>query len=158
MKAAYILVARVLANVMMLAPIAPGVAAADGVHGAIQRDARSGTVRLIARGTPVRFEIDKLCRYDPESSRWYRQGVPAVDKVLGADVVVVELADSVGLYWLRWKENGRPFASMAVAGPVLCNDIALAPSSRSDVIASCIPLPHSARAAYVPDPNIHCGQ
>ena len=156
MKAANFLVGLVLANVM-LAQTTPGVAATDQ-HGAIQRDAQSGTVRLIARGTPVKFEMDKVCRYDSESSRWYRQKVAPVDKMLGADVVVVELADRVGLYWLRWKENGRPFASMAVAGPVLCNDIALAPSSRSDVIASCIPLQHSARAAYVPDPNIYCGQ
>ena len=157
MKPAGILVELVLAS-LMLAPTTPGAAAADSVHGAIQRDARSGKVRLIARGAPVKFEIDKVCRYDPGSNRWSRQQVAPVDTVLGADVVVVELADSVGLYWVRWKENGRPFASMAVSGPVLCNDIALAPSSRSDVIATCIPLQHSARAAYVPDPNIYCGQ
>ena len=157
MKAVSILVELALAT-LMLASTLPSLAATDGAHGGIQRDVRSGKVRLIARGTPVKFEIDKVCRYDPDSNRWDRQHVAPVDKVLGADAVVVELTGSVGLYWVRWKENGRPFASMAVMGPVLCNDIHLAPSSRSDVVASCIPLQHSARAAYVPDPNLYCGQ
>ncbi len=148
----------VLLASLMLAPTTPGAAATHGAHGAIQRDGPSGKVRLIAHGKPVKFEVDKLCRYDPESNRWSREEVAPINKVVGADAVVAELTDSVGLYWVRWKEDGRPFASLAVSGPVLCNDIALAPSSRSDVVATCIPQQHSARAGYVPDPNIYCGQ
>jgi hypothetical protein len=142
---------------LMLASTTLCAAASSGPQGTIERDGQSGKLRLIAHGPPVKFEVDRLCRYDPQSNRWSRVAFTPISKVVGAGVIA-ELPDSVGLYWVQWKENGRPFASLAVSGPVLCNDILLAPTSRTDVIAACIPLRQSAQAAYVPDPKIHCGR
>ncbi|MEO7051393.1 MAG: hypothetical protein ABI128_06980 [Rhodanobacter sp.] len=134
-----------------------GAAAASATHGTIQRHGHPGAARLIAQGAPVKFEVDGLCRYDSQSDRWSREEFAPVHKTVGAGVVA-ELTGRVGLYWVRWKEDGRRVASLARVGPVLCNDVALAPPSRPGVIATCIPLQHSARAGYVPDPSSQCGQ
>ena len=125
--------------------------------GTVRRHGPSGAVYLIAQGVPVKFEVDGLCRYDPGSDRWSREEFTRVDKTVGAGVVA-ELTDRAGLYWVRWKEDGRRFASLAAAGPMLCNDVSLAPPSRPGRIATCIPQQDSARAAYVPDPSSQCGQ
>ena len=132
-------IVELLLGSLMLVSTTLGVAASSVPWGTIERDGRSGTVRLVAHGPAVKFEIDGLCRYDPQSNRWSRERFGPISK-----------------YWVQWKENGRPFASLAVSGPVLCNDIHLAPTSRTDVIAACIPLRQSAQAAYVPDPKIDC--
>jgi hypothetical protein len=149
------LLGEVLLASLMLVSTSLDAAATGGPHGTIERDGRSGKVRLVAHGNTVKFEVARLCRYDPPSNRWSRERFAPINKVVGAGVVA-EVPDIVGLYWVQWKENGRPFASLAVSGPVLCNDIHLAPSSRMGLIAACIPSPQSAQAAYVPDPSIDC--
>ena len=156
MKPVGISIERLLASLMLMST-ALGAAAASAPHGTIQRHGDSGALRLIAQGAPVKFEVDGLCRYDPRSDRWSREEFALVDKTVGAGVVA-ELTKRTGLYWVRWKEDGRRFASLAAAGPVLCNDVMLAPQSRPGMIATCIPLQDSARAAYVPNPSSQCGQ
>lgn len=156
MKRLRIFIKRLLVSLMLM-PTALGAVAATVTHGTIQRHGPSGALHLVAQGAPVKFEVDGLCRYDARSDRWSREEFATVDKTVGVGVVA-ELTDRAGLYWVRWKEDGRRFASLAAAGPVLCNDVMLAPRSRPGMIATCIPMQDSARAAYVPDPSSQCGQ
>jgi hypothetical protein len=125
--------------------------------GKVIRDPVSGDCSLVATSSssPVDFEVSELWRYDPPSKRWLRQEFKPVSKVVQSGNVG-SLTNEAGLYWVKWKENGDPCQSLVTSGRVLCNDIHLAPSSEPDVIAACIPFEDSARAEYVPDPEIHC--
>ena len=124
-------------------------------HGTIERDVHSGKSRLVAQGSVVTFQVYVLCRYNPQSDKWSREPFTPINKAIGAGTVA-ELNVNVGLYWVKWKENGRPFASLVFSSPVLCNDIALGPPPSTGVIATCIPFANGARAAYVPDPQLYC--
>ena len=154
MKPVGVFVAGFLAS-LILVPTALVAAQTKVPHGKIQRHGPSGTLRLVAAGSPVKFAVDGLCRYDGRSGSWSREKFTTINKTVGAGVVA-ELPGRIGLYWVQWKEDGRRFASLGAAGPVLCNDISLAPTSRSDVIATCVPSQRSASAGYVPDPRIYC--
>jgi hypothetical protein len=146
------------AAMLMLVSTTAGAAApgaAGGPHGAVQRDVKSGQSRLVAQGSAVTFQVYRLCRYNPESNGWSHEPFAPINKVVG-NGIVAELTGKVGLYWVKWKENGRPFASLVFSSPVLCNDISLGPPPSSGVIATCIPFVNSARAAYIPDPQVYC--
>ena len=123
----------------------------------VERDAKSGRSRLVVakpQAVPIKFEVNELWRYDAESSRWIRERFKPVAKVAGAGVVA-EITDQVGLYWLKWSENGQPIEGQVFSGPVRCNDVMLAPPTRPDLLRACIPSKNSAKADYVPDPRIH---
>ncbi len=125
----------------------------------IERDAVSGWTRLVVAGpsnaATIRVTVSGLCRYDPKAQRWSRDGATPVPKVTDAGTLV-EITNQVGLYWLEWTENGRKFAAQVTSGPVLCNDVMIAPPQPPGMVRACIPLGSSARAGYVPDPVIHC--
>ena len=145
---------------LMLASTALGASAPEATgrpHGVVQRDVNSGKSRLVAQGSAVTFQVYELCRYDPQSNGWSREPFVPINKVVGTGAVA-ELTDNVGLYWIKWKENGLPFASLVFSSPVLCNDIALGPPHQrpTDMISTCVPSRNSARAAYVPDPRVYC--
>jgi hypothetical protein len=123
----------------------------------VERDATSGRSRLVvarAQSVPIKFEVKELWRYDAASREWTRERFKPVAKVTGAGVVA-EITDKVGLYWLKWTENGRPVEGQVFSGPVRCNDVSLPPPPRPDLLRACIPARNSAEANYVPDPRIH---
>ena len=123
----------------------------------VERDAASGRSRLVvanAQAVPIRFEVQELWRYDPETRGWSRERFKPVAKVTGAGLVA-EITDKVGLYWLKWTENGQRVEGQVFSGPVRCNDVRLAPPPRADLVRACIPSRNSAKADYVPDPRIH---
>ena len=156
MRAADAFFPRLLAS-LLAASTALGAAASSVPHGKVLRHGPAGTLHLFAEGTPVKFEVDGVCRYDLRLNLWSREEFAPTVKTVGTGVVA-ELPARVGLYWVQWSEDGRPFASLRASGPVLCNDVMLAPQSRPGMIATCIPLQDSARAGYVPDPSSQCGQ
>lgn len=136
----------------------PAGAATEKVAvGKVVRDAASGNCSLVATSSrsPVDFEVYELWRYDSPSKRWVQQKYKPIRKVVQTGTVGI-LTNEAGLYWVKWKENGDPFASLVFSGRVLCNDVFLAPASAPNVIATCIPFEDSARADYVPDPKIYC--
>lgn len=141
----------------MTMAMAGGAATEKAAVGKVVRDAASGNCSLVATSSksPVNFEVYELWRYDSPSQRWVRQEFKPISKVVQAGTVGV-LTNEAGLYWVQWKENGNPFASLVFSGRVLCNDVHLAPASEPNVIATCIPFEDSARADYVPDPKIYC--
>lgn len=141
----------------MTTAMSAGAATEKVAVGKVVRDAASGTCSLVATSTksPVNFEVYELWRYDAPSKTWLQQDFQPISKVVQAGTVGI-LTTEAGLYWVKWKENGDPFASLVFSGRVLCNDIHLAPASEPNVIATCIPFEDSARADYVPDPKIHC--
>jgi hypothetical protein len=66
-------IVELLLGSLMLVSTTLGVAATSVPRATIERDGRSGTVRLVAHGPAVKFEVDGLCRYDPQSNRWSRE-------------------------------------------------------------------------------------
>ena len=135
-----------------------GDANSDRPRARVERDVASGRARLVvpqSRTAPIRLVVTGLCRYEPKSRRWSRDTAKPVPKAGGAGTVV-EIADRTGLYWVEWTENGRSFATQVAAGPVLCNDVMLAPPTPAGMVSACVPLGNAATAAYVPDPAISC--
>ena len=123
----------------------------------IERDAASGRSRLVVakpQAAPIKFEVTELWRYDAEKREWSRERFKPVAKVTRAGLIA-DITDQVGLFWLKWTEDGQPIEGQVFAGPVRCNDLMLAPPSRPDLLKACIPSKNSARADYVPDPRIH---
>ena len=130
--------------------------------------------RLEDHGQPVAFLVGAICRYEPDQDQW--RGLPwpfigrAIRLVPRASVdarnqarVVAALPEQVGLFWVRWTENpGEGFAAsgaareaLAVSGPVLCNDVDLAPPPPGRV-AACVPFADRAEARLVPTPPATC--
>ena len=106
--------------------------------------------------------------YDPASKKWMRENVsqdkPVVMKTSEAgvhnwesDQTLFVLPAAIGLFWVEWSEDERVVSTLAVVGPVLCNDIEIGEPPKG-MIAACVPLSESARAMFVPDPAIHCHQ
>lgn len=122
----------------------------------IQREATSGLERLVVseRTRPIRLRIDELWRYDLPSDRWVRVPFAAFDQIAGPGTAI-EMPAVTGLYWLKWSENGARYAGWAGVGRALCNDVMLPPTTRRNVVPTCIPGEKSATATYVPDPRIH---
>ena len=149
-------------TVCLIAALGSGqVAAADPPaarpRASVVRDFKAGTEsRGIARAPPrpLRLRVVDLWRYDPSSQRWLRVPFPSAERAVGQGVVT-KFPERIGLYWVRWTENGVAFESKVFVGRVLCNDVMLPPPSRPDVIRTCVPLPNGAMAGYVPDPRIH---
>lgn len=146
-----------LCGVFLAMAMAVGAETEKAPFGKVVRDTATGNCSLVATlsKSPVNFEVYELWRYDSLSRKWLQQKFKPISKVVRSGTVA-SLSNEAGLYWVKWKENGDPYQSLVFSGRVLCNDIHLAPSPEPNVIATCIPFEDSARADYVPDPEIHC--
>jgi len=71
------------------------------------------------------------------------------------DTVLFELTRAAGLFWVKWKEDGRTVGRELFSGSILCNDIDLGKPPEG-MIATCVPLKDHATAMFVPDPQIYC--
>jgi hypothetical protein len=123
----------------------------------VERDAASGRSRLVvanAQAVPIRFDVLELWRYDPQTKGWSREPFRPVAKSTGAGVIA-EITDKIGLYWLKWTENGQRVEGQVFSGPVRCNDLTLGPPPSAGLLKACIPSRNSAKADYVPDPRIY---
>ncbi len=133
-------------------------------------DKKSGMCMLKANlsmmKTMTTFSDFDLCKYEPKEKKWYWMPFNAVVKKIIApeqrqmysaetDPVVRLLTDVTGLFWLTWRENGRPVGRFVFSG-MLCEDVMIGPERKGDLIATCIPEKDTATAAYVPDPEIYC--
>lgn len=111
----------------------------------------------------VNFALRGIWRYDPDSDRWKRvlkiaiplkATIDPAPNARGAGAPsrrILELPERIGLYWVKWTENG----SLVFNGPVRCNDIRIG-DPPDGKIAACVPFAKSAKAKFVPDPKIHC--
>ena len=151
---------RLIALAIVVSTIVVGSVRAQVVRpsATVQRDAKSGESRLVAVNVPwitIRLRVTELWRYDVETHRWTREPFKVIDKT--GSMLEADLTDKVGLYWVKWTENDVAFANMVFSGSTLCNDIALDPLVKGDMIATCIPVTERmAKADYVPDPKIFC--
>lgn len=133
-------------------------------------DQRSGVCFLKAAESamngPVKFSVQEVWQYNLEQKKWEYVATQAVgDDVIvpGArrthagdtDPNVQAVTGATGLFWVKWTENGVPVAKFLYSG-MLCNDVAIGPKRKGDLIATCIPGKDQATAAYVPDPGIYC--
>jgi hypothetical protein len=137
----------------------------------VHRDPASGMCSLTARGSLFRaakakpriFRLRSLCRYDPLAKKWTRQERPGETPIeikihsWQTEQTLLILPSEVALFWVEWSEDERVFSTLAVSGPVMCNDIEIGESAKG-MIAACVPSVDSARAMFVPDPAIHCHQ
>lgn len=100
----------------------------------------------IADAVPI--EIKGFWRYEPAEKRWKEA------KILGRrDGGLIELTKEVGLFWLKWMENGHQATAFVYSGPILCNDVCLPPAPKG-MVAVCVPYADRAEATYVPDPGL----
>jgi hypothetical protein len=135
------------------------------------RDRVTGVSSLRANSALLKseteFTVAELWRYSPERRTWFKLAftkvgpkkiAPAGHRVYSTttDPIVAPLTDRLGLYWVKWTENGQPFGTFVYSGPMLCEDIMIGPMTKGDMVATCIPSANSALAAYVPDPKIYC--
>ena len=135
----------------------------------VHRDPVSGMCSLAARGSLFQaakakariFRLRSLCRYDPLAKSWTRQErtgeTPIEIKIhhWQTEQTLLNLPSEAALFWVEWSEDKRVVSTLAVSGPVLCNDIEIGEPPKG-MIATCVPSAHSARAMFVPDPAIHC--
>jgi hypothetical protein len=109
----------------------------------------------------------RLWRYDPDADRWTKVPDGSMQYILmgqprsfgpdgGMPVnALLARAAPIGLYWVRFTENGLPRDGFIFRGPVKCNDIEIGEPPAGKV-AACVPFKDSARAQFVPDPCVHC--
>ena len=139
----------------------------------VRRDSESGISSLTARNylmqqalKPRTFRLLSLWRYDPTTKKWTRENrndeKPVEIKIANTrvqnwemDQTVFVLPSVIGLFWLEWSEDERVVSTLAVTGPVTCNDLDIGEPPK-EMIAACVPSVDSARATFVPDPAIHC--
>lgn len=148
----------------------------------VRRNPRTGHAALNLNGlwlaqqqATVVVRIVAACLYDPGSLQWRRATEPAVGRhwrfapgdpasVWATDRLLHEFPLEPGLYWIRWSVKGEDAVprghpleqqAMVVSGPVLCNDVAMAPPPAGQV-ATCVPFATRAEARFVPDPSRDC--
>jgi hypothetical protein len=115
---------------------------------------------------PRTFRLMSLWRYDASTKRWIREkredDKPVEIKVSSTkvhnwemDQTLFVLPSVVALFWIEWTEDEHVVSTLAVSGPVVCNDIDIGEPPR-EMISACVPSVDGARAMFVPDPAIHC--
>jgi len=115
---------------------------------------------------PVRFSVQEIWRYSPEGEEWILMPDPKLGEKLihpkdrqvyggDSDQKIFPITNSIGLFWVKWKENGVAMSNFLFSG-MLCNDVNIGPQKKGDRVATCIPGKDHAKAAYVPDPKIYC--
>lgn len=128
--------------------------------------ANGAILRQIQAKQPRRFALVELWRYDVQAGRWNKLKMSAAQPVAmrqeertvyGAktDQVLATLRVEVGLYWVKWTENGVLVQAPAYCGSVLPNDLDIPPAPMGMIIAA-VPQAESGEAKYVPDPRIYC--
>jgi hypothetical protein len=145
------------------------------VAGHVYYDTQTGTATLRASGSilrqikakqPRRFVLVELWRYDSQAGTWNKLEKPPAQPVVmrqenrtiygpQADQVLATLTDRIGLYWVKWTEDGVLVQAPAYCGPAKPNDLDIAPAPEGMIIAA-IPHEDSGEAGYVPDPRIYC--
>jgi len=138
-------------------------------NGYFLRDKASGVLHLKANEfnmrEPITFTVRELWRLNPDSKQWERQQfaptaptkiVRGVRQVYGSasDATIAPITSRIGLFWVKWTENGAPFEQFALAG-MICNDVHIG-TPPPGFVATCIPYADHAEAAFVPDPHTHC--
>ena len=110
---------------------------------------------------PVKFRVEEVWQYNLEDEKWaYVAITDAGENVIvpgggNRDLTVQVITDATGLVWVKWTENGIPVEKFLYSG-TLCNDVAIGPKRKGDLIATCVPGKGHATATYVPDPEIYC--
>ena len=136
----------------------------------VRREPGSGMCSLSVNGfrrqqaarKPQVFRFISLWRYDPDTSRWLKErwnGPNSINiraHLSASEQTLVALPKKVGLFWVEWSEDDRQASSLAVSGPVLCNDLLIG-EPPSGTIVACVPSASSAVARFVPDPRTHRG-
>lgn len=138
----------------------------DNATGVCCLKARNSVLNRAGGGTR-QFTLRSLWHYDLQKKVWSKTDLHAdepitlkptantVDYDGKNDPVIRKLPLEVGLYWANWTEDGHRAGTLVFCGPVLCNDVDIGPPPK-DYIATCVPLPKSASAAFVPDPKVYC--
>ena len=135
------------------------------------RDPQSGTCSLKANNflmTQERsFTFMSLWKYDPAAEAWSRVAnslsctstihPQAKTGAMGPARYqhLLDLTSELGLFWARFREGDHVVGALVYSGPVTPNDSWIGPPKDGFIISG-IPGPDHARAAYVPDPEIHC--
>jgi hypothetical protein len=129
----------------------------------------------LAPGGQREFLFGELWRFEESTGRWeqvtwgdparepvrlviqreWRQVGGRIVELPESDRILVDLADQIGLYWVKCTEGGKQCAEFGYCGPVGPNDVMIAPAPAGMVIAN-IPGENSAKVTYVPDPLVHC--
>ena len=157
------------------------IAGPGGPFVAIRRDRDTGFTslrvderRLEDHGQSVGVLMRAICRYEPDQDEWRRVPWPVIGRAIrlvprtSVDArnqarVFAALPEQVGLFWVRWTEtptdgfaaSGTAQEALAVSGPVLCNDVDLAPPPAGRM-AACVPFADRAEARLVPTPPATC--
>jgi hypothetical protein len=111
-----------------------------------------------ARRAPRSFHLREVWRYSPDTKQWIdvtpRNIVPVAIPATASksSQTLFEIPRIIGLYRLRWTEDGQRYEGSAFLGPILCNDIFLQEPPPPGTYASCWPLARGAMAGYVPNP------
>ncbi|MBX9689322.1 MAG: hypothetical protein K2X27_21615 [Candidatus Obscuribacterales bacterium] len=116
--------------------------------------------------TNLGFSLVGLWKYDEAQNTWRKipsknssvQIRPAQKRQIysrATDQRLLDLTDEIGLFWVRWTEDEKANSSFVYSGPILCNDVALGPAPEG-LVAVCVPAVASAKAMFVPDPNLIC--
>lgn len=138
-----------------------------------QRDQKTGVCWLRANGSLMRgkeprvFKFIAFWKYNVDQQKWIRIRTDTPEAVRvdttdsgmhfrNNDQFLMKLTDQIGLFWVKWEEDGYRVEKQVFSGPVMCNDIMIGPPAEG-MIATCIPGENFGRAAHVPDPRVHCG-
>ena len=110
-----------------------------------------------ARRAPRSFHLREVWRYSPDTKKWIdvtpMNIVPVAIPATASknSQVLFEIPRIIGLYRLRWTEDGQRYEGGAFVGPILCNDILLEEPPPPGSYAGCWPLARGAMAGYVPN-------
>ncbi len=137
-------------------------------------DRKTGTASLCANEALLldavalpEFSFLGLWSFDPEKKLWTKLELPdSIPEQIRApqnkqiysqanDQELIFLTDKIGLFYARWKEDEHLVGRLVFAGPILCNDVRLAPAPL-EMIPACVPFANRAEARYVPDPELYC--
>ena len=116
----------------------------------------NGNLPAQAKRAPQSFRLRELWRYSPDTQRWIdvtpRNILPVAISSSKNNQVLFELPRIIGLYRVRWTEDGQRHEGSAFVGPILCNDILLQEPPPPGSYAGCWPLARGAMAGYVTNP------
>lgn len=117
-----------------------------------------------ANSAPRSFRVREVWRYAPDTKQWLdvtpRNILPVAilatrsrgSSPLKGSQVLFEFPQDIGLYHLRWMEDGQRYEGTAFVGPFLCNDVLILEPPPPGTYAGCWPLARGAMAGYVPNP------
>ena len=128
------------------------------------REPESGMCSLVADSSLCKseraFKFVSLWKYDADSARWSRVKPDLSSSALIRPAAtgrqpLLELTRELGLFWAWFEEDGRRIGTLVYSGTILPNDLRIGPD-KPGFIRTGIPYADHAKAAYVPDPKLHC--